>query len=355
VLLIIVDTGSLFSKMSIKKRGTVITPNYVPCDSCQKPDVYLIITDEYAGNAQLKEMFSFDNSDFENSLKQRGFHILKNPSSNYNWTLYSMASMLNMNYLPELKDTIINIPDKFYCSELIKNSNVAALFKNSGYAIYNYSFFDFAGTTKPVKPVFLPATKTLITAQTFINRIQRDLWFNFVSPQFITNVLSRNLHNNIIIDSLTKVSVMSRSNAPRFVYTHLTMPHYPYYFDSSGNKKESQQLTDENNPDKQAYLQYLVYCNKKLLELLDFIKFNSAKPPIIMLMSDHGFRQYKPLKKSDRQFQFCNLNALFFPNGNYAGFSDTMYNVNQFRALFNSQFQQKFPLLKDSTIFLIDP
>jgi hypothetical protein len=128
------------------------------------------------------------------------------------------------------------------------------------------------------------------------------------------------------------------------------MPHYAYYFDSLGNKRPSIELTDDFKVNKQAYIQYLVYANKKLLQLVDFIKANSSKPPVIILMSDHGFRQYP--HTVDGNYQFMNLNTVFFPDSNYSGFYPGMTNVNNFRVILNSQFGQKLTMLPDSTSFL---
>jgi len=86
--------------------------------------------------------------------------------------------------------------------------------------------------------------------------------------------------------------------------------------------------------------------------LVDHILSTSLHPPVIMLLSDHGFRH--PDRKIDRRYDFMNLNAVYTPGKNYSLFSDSMSNVNQFRVLFNSCFGLKLPLLKDSTTDLWD-
>ena len=60
--------------------------SFTICDSCKKPDVYFILLDQYTGNMALKEVFNFDNVAFETQLGQRGFHLAKRSSSNYNLT-----------------------------------------------------------------------------------------------------------------------------------------------------------------------------------------------------------------------------------------------------------------------------
>lgn len=354
LLLILIDSANLLFKFTVRKKSLVYTlpTKLINCDTCSRPDIYLILADEYAGKTALKDKFSFDNSDFENRLKSRGFYVVNNSKSNYNRTQYSMASTLNMTYLENLTSTGINNIDIFQCLDIIEENNVAKFFKKNGYEIYNYSLFDLADKPKPVIPTFIPSRESLITAQTFTKRANKNLWFNFSSKRKIQDILDQNLNNNLKIDSLTRKIVCHKNTIPKFVYTHLVMPHYSYYFDSSGKKTNYENLTDGNEFNKEAYIEYLVYTNKKLLELIDHIKRISAKPPLIILMSDHGFRQFADNEKVDPRYHFMNLNSVYIPDGNYTGFYDGMSNVNQFRLILNSQFGQKLPLLKDSTSFI---
>ena len=88
------------------------------------------------------------------------------------------------------------------------------------------------------------------------------------------------------------------------------MPHWPYYYDSHGKEVKLEAADDSHKLDKKAYIEYLMYVNKKLLELIDYIKRVSAKPPIIVLMGDHGFRQFTD--RVDKKCYFANLNTIYF-------------------------------------------
>ena len=72
-----------------------------------------------------------------------------------------------------------------------------------------------------------------------------------------------------------------------------------------------------------------------------------------MLLSDHGYRSRKI--KTDTKYDFANLNAIYLPDKNYHLFDAAITNVNQFRVFFNTWFDQHLPLLKDSTINVLDP
>ena len=353
LLLILIDAGALAVKL-INSKGpgvTNLSGDLIKCDTCTKPDIYLIIADEYAGKTQLKDLFSFDNSAFENELQTRGFHIVNNSSSNYNATVYSMASLLNMDYIKNSnKPGVINHQDMLRSRSLVRKNNLVTFLSQNGYQVYNYSFFDLADKKKAVHNIFFSTYKSLLTNQTFVNRFIFHFGARFASRQKITDVKKNNLYNDIKIETLTRNTVLLKTSQPKFVYTHLKKPHHPYFFDSKGNEVPVDSLTDEFTMDKRAYIEYLQYSNKMLLDLVDFIKKKSAMPPVIMLLGDHGFRQLTG--NVDKKYHFMNLNAVYFPNGNYAGFYDGMTNVNQFRVTLNSIFGQKLPLLKDSTSFL---
>lgn len=101
--------------------------------------------------------------------------------------------------------------------------------------------------------------------------------------------------------------------------------------------------------ERELYLGYLQYANKKLLQFIDAIRKASVRPPVILLMSDHGLRRdWVPTPH-----HFRNINAVFIPDSNSRGaFYSGISNVNQFRALLNLKFDQELPLLPDSSILL---
>ncbi|NOT50164.1 MAG: sulfatase-like hydrolase/transferase [Chitinophagaceae bacterium] len=353
ILLIVLDAGALLAKSFKGKKQPVadLSKTFTECDTCARPDIYLIITDEYAGNTELKELFAFDNSAFENELKTRGFHIINNSVSNYNATVYSMASILNMDHISHLnRPSLVNHKDMLLCRGLIQNNNLAGFLKKNGYTIYNYSFFDMGGKTKAVNNLYFSSNKLLLTGQTFIRRMIRNAGARFASKEKIDAIKKNDLYNDIRVDSLTRQVVLQKNSSPKFVYTHLNMPHPPYFYDSSGREISTSDLTDESAMKKNGYIEYLHYTNRKLLSLVDFIKKNSVSPPVILLLGDHGFRQLPA--GTDQKYYFMNLNSVYFPNGNYTGFYDGLSTVNQFRIILNTLFAQKLSLVKDSTSFL---
>lgn len=354
LLLILIDTGTLFFKLTNSKGPAVsdLSGEFRHCDSCAKPDIYLLIADEYAGKTELQDLFSFDNSPFENELQNRGFHMINNSASNYNQTVYSMASLFNMDYISHLNDpALMNYPDMLLCRMLIKDNTLVSYLKKINYNIYNYSFFDLADQKRAVQNVF-PTNRTVLTYQTLVKRLIYAFGARLASKEKLLAVKQTELHDNEKIDLLTREVPFNKDLQPKFIYSHFNMPHWPYFFDSTGTEVPVDKLTDEFTMDKKAYIEYLQYTNKKLLDLVDHIKKNAARPPVIILMGDHGFRQLTG--NVDKKYHFMNLNAVLLPGGDYSKFYDGMSNANQFRVILNTQFGQTLPLLKDSVNFIWD-
>ena len=358
-ILIIVDAGRLITRIPAAKEKKAFHPGdegFTICDTCSKPDIFFIIPDQYAGYTSLKDVFHFDNADFENELKVRGFYIAGKSRSNYNFTPFSVASTLNMELL-SLKKGQQDYSTVSYSYEVIRNSRVLKFLSATGYRFYNCSIFDFDDQPAHKYSAFLPYGINLVTGQTLTTRLADDFRQDILDGKIGMKKLQKkiayeNLHFNDKIIGLTAKIATEKINEPKFVYTHLMMPHYPYYFDSKGNPLPIEKLGGLNRANANDYIEYLQYGNKRLLELTDRILAGSSSPPIIIILSDHGFRH--PEKNADPAYDFINLNAIFFPGGNYSRFYDSISNVNQFRLVFNQYFDQRLPLLKDSTTSLRD-
>lgn len=355
LVLLLFDIGtSIIKNSNIKKRVVINEAIGTKCDTCSKKDIYLIVADGYPGKTELIDLFNFDNTHFEEKLKQRNFHLIDSSISNYNFTPFSIASMLEMNYLTGIVGSNSNKNDMVICRNTIKESKALKYLTSIGYNFYNYSIFDFNHQPTITKPTFLQKKTSYILSQTFLHRLQKDLGYHLITTFKLKYFVKKNtnftlLNNNKVYDSTIAIA-QKKELQPKFVYTHLVMPHYPYYFDKNGNQNDYELLTDEHSFNKSAFLEYLQYSNAKLLELVDRIKKLSPKPPIILLISDHGFREFKgPV---DKKYHFMNLKAVNIPERNYSNFYTGSSNVNLFSILFNTLFNQNFTLQKDSTSFL---
>jgi hypothetical protein len=329
-----------------------LASQFISCDSCSRPDIYVIIADEYAGKQELTDIFSFDNSVFETDLQTRGFHLVKNTRSNYNATVYSMASLFNMGYIKLTGKDLVTQGDMLLCRGIINRNNVGEYFQQQGYSVYNVSFFDVQGKKKAATNYYFHPKSRILSFGTFINRFQMDVGFNFFSKQKLERIEKNDLINDETADSLTRGIALDKTRGPKFVYTHFTRPHHPYYVNRDGLPFAHSDSLKGFDRIKKEYTEHLLYTNKRLLQLVDHILQHSARPPVILLASDHGFRQLPD--DADKKYNFMNLCALYLPGKRYEGFYEGMTTVNTFRVILNTQFGQRLPLLKDSTSFLIE-
>ena len=356
-LLIILELPNYFSATG-KQQPTVKLAEATGCDTCEKPDIYLIIADEYADSASLQQIFGFNNSLFQNALRQRGFHIVQNSKSNYNFTPFAMASLFQMNYLTGIKGHNQDLGDKNRCYDLINSAPLWKFFRQQGYAMKNYSTFNIANLPTEAPQNYILIGKDMIVSHTLVSRLNKDLRYHLAVTFKMESEINRITHfidrcNQLLLSRLL-AETTTTSPQPMFVYTHLTMPHYPYYFRKDGQRNPVHVLLEGEQVRKKEYLEYLQYSNALFLETIDKILKGSKRPPIILFMGDHGFREFGEGFEKNAPFYYMNLNAVLLPSGNYQEFYNGISSVNQFRALLNASFGQKLPYLKDSTILLYE-
>ncbi len=362
IFYILVDVGSLVSKnfrpndpglsvYSFAKNNT-----YQPCDSCNKPDIYFLLMDAYASTVALAQWYQFHNH-LDSFLLQRKFSIQAHSRSNYNFTPFSMASILNMSYLQGIEHPgQVTLNDYNNCETLIRNNEVIKKLSAAGYDIVNYSIFNLAGHPSLVEQDFLPLNTRLITERTMLAYLRKDIglklakWYPF--KWFWGGDIMNANHNNQRFIELVKTSAAVKSTRPRFVYAHFYLPHNPYYYDKNGNLKDIATITRENTSFPiSAYLEYVTYANSRIREMITAIQQQNPSA-VIILMGDHGNRDSTKEVFPVRYFQ--NLNAVYYPDNDYKGLYDSISGVNQFRVVFNKLFKQNLPLLKDSSIYIMD-
>src|SRR5262249_52698324 len=104
----------------------------------EKPDVYYIILDAFANSHTLKDLLTgYDNHEFIDFLKSKGFYVVPEAASNYDRTHFSMSSSLNMQHIDGLVRRIGNYGMSY--DMLLQDSCTSRLFKRLGYKFVNVS------------------------------------------------------------------------------------------------------------------------------------------------------------------------------------------------------------------------
>lgn len=319
----------------------------------KRPSIYLVVLDEYAGNETLKTNFGFNNGSFINFLKARRFHVVDSAYSNYSYTLLSMPSTLNGEYIKI--DSGLSVYGKEGSKEAMlamRKNNLFHFFLKQGYHIDNYSPFELDIAPRAYNNRFLPAGKDLLLYPTLLDDLMEKIPEFFVKKfgnrQQVESFYKREGHRQF---SLMQEVLMKADNqkTPKFCYLHLMLPHAPYIWDSTGMVNVSY-LTKRKSTvkdDKNAYLEQLIYTNKLMTTFVDSLLKKTRGEAVIILMSDHGFKSGKGGAIEDR---FNSFNTIYFPDSINIERYKGMSNVNQFRNLLSIMSEKRIPLKADSLL-----
>ena len=316
------------------------TANNVPI----KPDIYLLIFDEYAGNISLKNNFQYDNTDFLKKLESAGFYVPKISYANYPNTGLSVPSTLNMNYLDFLTEELgKDSADMRLPNEFRDNSLVMKVLKLYGYEITSfYGGLGAPGNTNLV-------SEKLCSHGTVNTDLRKNLVLTYLPITYFNTALLE-VHQKEKLECMfsSLPEIKGTEDAPVFVVGHFRLPHAPFIYDSAENE-----VAGKSNDDKEAYLEQLIYSNKKILEIVDKILENTAKDPVIIVMSDHGYRaeiDWENPSNEDYIAGFNILTAYHIPN-EMDNLPETISLTNIFRIIFNSYLDTEFEMLEDRQIW----
>lgn len=317
-----------------------------------KPNVYLLLFDEYAGYTSLADSFNFKNDLFYEQLKKDSFQLMP-IHSNYSITQFSMASLFCMNYVKNIKDSAtVGWQQTQQRMTEIKNAEVFDVFKSMNYEVKSFSLFEVGDSKSMGANQYLLGHKRVLTNKIMHNVLLKDIGWKLAVGKNAKNWMQKifledmPVYNNKIEKALLATTI--ESTKPQFVYAHFLMPHFPFLYDSNGVQKPiAANFINEAWFNKAEYISYLKYCNKKIIE---YEKAIIKKDPsaIVILMSDHGFRD---LRISTMQSAFNNFCAIK-TNQSKSTLNVNLSNVNFFRFLFNQNFNQQIKYCKDSIIFL---
>lgn len=360
LIYIIIDVIKLAgpSKVNTGIAKTKLQPITVPNRS---HNIYYLLLDCYPSPGYQQEMLGMTNSNYlDSSLEQKGFYVVKEPRSNYNNTAFSMASAFGMNYLTGL-DTINRMEAHHYnrAMSIVKHSPLFDLLKEQAYTFYNFSIFDILDQPAIKKDAFLSATTSqILFYNTAWNCFKRDLLWQIRPNKKATAAEQiraqkeffdpQKAYNLRLLDTLVKFEPVNK-HMPFFLYAHLEMPHFPYFFDSTGTVYPDEAIYhDSLITDKKKFAGYIHFANKKAIDIVDHFLQLSGGDDIIIVQSDHCIADMDWSRKDDA---FRNYSAFYFPGKNYQRLYPGMSNVNTFRIILNEYFRQQLPLLPDKSFY----
>jgi hypothetical protein len=326
------------------------------------PNVYYIILDGYPRNDVLKEHMNFDNNEFTNILKQRGFHVAENSYANYSFSSQSISSTMNMDYVNFLADQF-GEDSREYNPLLGKdvglyaNNQVIKNFKLMGYKVVKIG----SAATYIHKMPLADLSPCYKTIHLMDNRLFDAVGRTSMIGYFIER-WSEEQQRQIVLcgfEELPKINGYFEERV--FVWSHITLPHFPLIFGPNGEPitpgtslltMNHPEYTDDSWDVKQQFVQQIQFTNKKSIEFIDKILENE-KRSVIIIQSDHGSAFGINLQDptDDDVFQrLSNFNAIYFPDEKHREMlTYDRTNVNTFRIVFNTYFGSDYEMLEDKT------
>lgn len=307
-----------------------------------KPNVYLMLFDAYPSFDNLKKHFGFDNDSLLTFLRSESFYIPKHSKSNYKSTIQTLSSLFNAGYLPD---------DKYYTSysnstyaylkqdENLRHNSVLKLLHRNGYDFINLSIFNMEGSPSPVR-----------TDLHYFSLNSYDYYYFLYAktvPGYLHSIVWKYFEYNRERKGIRLMDEAINSDGPpKFVYFHSMIVHEPYYFKANGELLRDSWFYF---PTHEAYIQQVRYANSVIRDLVGKIKTRD-KNAIIVLMSDHGFRNLKNVSREEiLEESYSNFYAVYFPGQRYHALDDGVTPVNLIRIVLNEALQLKLERLPDKS------
>lgn len=350
--------------LSAKHRNAPVVENARPVPKtsmpASMPDIYFIVVDAYAGPDVLKELYGYDNSEFLDYLKGKGFYIAGKAAANYCQTGLSLASNLNLRYLDDLAgmDSDNVKPLKF----MIQDSVVFNFLRQRGYKIMAFSSGRY---------------------ETEIENADIYMGGGWAPDEFQNSIISTtpipgilkmikapdqfDMHRSRILYTFRHLPDAADIKGPVFVFAHIEAPHPPFVFGRNGEAVKTDIMFREHDGDwlvrkgrlsRDQYVKYyvdqLIFVNARLKTAVETILARSDTPPIIILESDHGPRSMLYWSEPEKtNFEECMsiLSAYYLPADGAGYLHEDMTPVNTFRVIFNRYFGTGYEILEDKNFF----
>jgi hypothetical protein len=310
-----------------------------------KRDIYLLVLDEYANAAVLRELFEFDNSAFEDSLRRLGFTIPQLVRSNYVHTLLSLPALLNFSHLTRLPAEVgERSTDATLPNYLLEHNRTAAFLRQQG---YRYLFFPSQ---------WWPSTSRSRTADWQFQAwdgfdlgretTRSDLRRSFLRTTAF-DLLGRDHHWDAdhVQRTLRGLEQVPRLQEPTFAFAHLVSPHWPYVFRADCRVAAPTVLRTPADRQR-AYTAQLQCLNRLVLQTVTAILRQSTMEPIIVIQGDHGTnllrytdaRSAREVTPAQLRERFGAFGAYYMPAGGARLFRDTVTVVNVFQKVLSHYF-----------------
>ena len=324
------------------------------------PHIVYVVLDGYARGDVLRDLYGYDNTEFLDFLRSKGFRILSKAHCNYIRTSFSQPATLNMTYLDALAaEQDPHSTNLLPAQRLIRNNLVCRELRQRGCQIVHfasgYSATDsLEGAEEWGPPQWLDEFSTGFLYTT-AGGLAMDHLGDWIDDPF-------EQHRQRVLYALEHLGEALVSERPRFVYAHVICPHPPFVFGADGPRDPGHAYSLIDGGEQLAYFHMsrqdyisryrdqLEFLNRRLRTTISDMLAKSSRPVVIVLQSDHGpgaGLNSNDAAASDLYERLGILSAVRFPDGDYSSLPDGLSAVNTFRVVLNRCLGTRYELLGD--------
>jgi hypothetical protein len=312
------------------------------------PDIFVILLDGYPRADTLAEQYDFDNSSFLAELETLGFDVAELSESNYNMTVLTLVSMLEMRHVDDIgglnrrDDSSQQWQD---LADIMSQPEAVLQLRKLGYGVKMIAsqFPNFGIRT---------ADQYVDSGQLNSFEIAKLVRASAHGPlgRFAADFLAEQ-HRSRIIAAFDVLAADLPTDDPRLVFAHLLTPHTPFVFGAGGEELALQACFPSScgfwdglksqlkRADfAEAARGQISYINGRVLAAVDALLAHAKHPPVIVIFSDHGSR----LNPNDPREMLRNLFAAYTP-GHPGMFGDDAMPVTVFPRLLRAYLGLEVP------------
>jgi hypothetical protein len=249
-------------------------------------DIYLVVFDRYGSDWSIKERFGIDN-DLYPDLEAVGFQVIPGARSTYRATDFSIATMLSMNRLDDLSESVgRSSGDRTPARARLLDHEVGRFLKANGYRYDHVSAWYEPTFDNPIADEVMRYGKTtefesVLDRATILPRIRELVEEPPVDDEF------RDRHRNEALFAFRALERIADDPALTFTFAHILLPHPPYGFGEGGRIVLSAE--EKSRPEGELYAQQLAYTNDRIRELVaKLLEGPDETDPIVVLTGDEG-------------------------------------------------------------------
>jgi len=324
-----------------------------------QPNIYYIICDAYTSSGVLHRYFSYDNSNWTQTLEARGFFVAQRSRCNYTITQMSLCSSLNMDYVSTNGNRYDSHALQQMTTDKIQWNAVAQKLMAHGYTyvpVGHWFFSDFSSND----PHIVYQGGYLRLNSLWQNQLLQTPFKSIVFHFYPFGVGKAHYYNTML--ELKQIVHTAHIPGPKFVFAHIVCPHLPLIFLKDGRfvpdameLEHTMSTTAYQKLIRERYVDQVQFVNSRIGAAVDTILKNDSSA-IIVIQGDHGVWLGSTHGKAesyaaDPDFIGQRLPIQYacrVPQAVREQFYDSISPVNTFRILLNYVLDEHEPLLPDN-------